>query len=320
MAASDVEDRRNRLEQVLQPILVRQTFSSREIRELCANFSSHAVTDVLKKLTLEGVLQSDESGAETIYRWRNEREKFSATAWIDRQICGTQLTQTPKSERPRERLLKCGASNLRTAELLAILIRSGRPGESALEAGERIANRMGGNLADLRGLAPKELKEISNSVSEAAYCQIMAGIELGRRLVESLQRDSGPPPVINSPEVALEYCKQQFHRLAIDTQHEEFHIVTLDTKLHPISQHQITVGTLDASLVHPREVFRKAIRDAASAILLVHNHPSGDPTPSREDYQVTDSLDAAAKIIGIRVIDHIVVAGQTAVSIRQARL
>jgi DNA repair protein RadC len=103
----------------------------------------------------------------------------------------------------------------------------------------------------------------------------------------------------------------------VDRRQEEFHVVSLDTKLFPIGHHQITVGTLDASLVHPREVFRAAIRDAASAIILVHNHPSGDPTPSREDIQVTDRLKKAADIIGIKILDHIVVASQSCVSIAE---
>ena len=95
--------------------------------------------------------------------------------------------------------------------------------------------------------------------------------------------------------------------------------MTLDTKLLPIAQHQVFVGTLDTSLIHPREVFRPAISDAASAMFLVHNHPSGDPTPSREDGQVTDRLRAAADIIGIQILDHIIVAARGCVSLSEYR-
>jgi DNA repair protein RadC len=93
--------------------------------------------------------------------------------------------------------------------------------------------------------------------------------------------------------------------------------VTLDTKLQPIKRHQITVGTLDASLVHPREVFRAAIRDAASSILLLHNHPSGDPTPSRQDREVTDRLKRSGEVLGIQVIDHIIVAKDQTISLAE---
>jgi len=103
----------------------------------------------------------------------------------------------------------------------------------------------------------------------------------------------------------------------MDGRQEQFHIVTLDTKHKPIQTHCITIGTLDASLVHPREVFRPAIRDAASAIVLVHNHPSGDPTPSRQDFCVTDQLTEAGRVLGIAVLDHIVVAGEAGLSIRE---
>ena len=117
---------------------------------------------------------------------------------------------------------------------------------------------------------------------------------------------------------AIDYCAHEFARLAADGVQEEFHIVTLDTKHKPIHRHCITRGTLDASLVHPREVFRPAIRDSAAAVLLVHNHPSGDPTPSREDHSVTKQLTEAGKLLGISVLDHIVVARRQCVSIRES--
>jgi DNA repair protein RadC len=123
---------------------------------------------------------------------------------------------------------------------------------------------------------------------------------------------------ITSTREAIQYCQAEFAYLASEAVQEEFHIVTLDTKHKPIRTHRITVGTLDASLVHPREVFRPAIRDAASAVILVHNHPSGDPTPSREDRQVTQQLTEAGKLIGITVLDHIVVAKEDAVSLRES--
>ncbi len=314
-----LDQRRTRYLEVLEPLCQFEEFTADQLRESCREASPAFVTQVLNQLTREGVLLAQQSGKQTRYRWGRDRDSFAYIHWVERQICGKQITQTPIQERPRERLLTVGAENLRTAELLAILIRTGRRGESALDAGERIANRAGDRIDAMRGWAPTDYREISRCVSEAAYCQIMAGIELGRRVMESLHRDRGPPIRIQSSAIAMDYCQRHFARLAADRRHEEFHIVTLDTKLQPIQQHQISVGTLDASLVSPREVFRAAIRDAAAAILLVHNHPSGDPTPSRQDFDVTDSLDAAAKLIGIQIIDHIVVAGQRAASIRELK-
>jgi DNA repair protein RadC len=119
----------------------------------------------------------------------------------------------------------------------------------------------------------------------------------------------------NTTEKACEFCERHFTRLATDGLQEEFHIVTLNTKNHVIATHQITVGTLDASLVHPREVFRLAIRDAAASIIAVHNHPSGDPTPSREDLAVTKRLKEAGVTLGITVLDHIAVARGGSVSV-----
>ena len=159
------------------------------------------------------------------------------------------------------------------------------------------------------------MKSISPAIEVTAYCQIMAGIELGRRVAE-VASERKTVKILSSSE-AIEFCESAFSRLMIDAKQEEFHIVTLDTKNQLISTHQITVGTLDASLVHPREVFRAAIKDAASSIILVHNHPSGDPTPSREDFAVTKRLEESGKTIGIEVLDHIVLGAFQSISIRE---
>ena len=236
---------------------------------------------------------------------------------MDEKIFGSQIAHSPTEERPRERLLAHGAAKLRTSELLAILIRSGRPGESAIDAGAKIAKHYHGHLADLPDAGRGELKSISHAVEVTAYCQIMAGIELGRRVAE-VATDKKSVKILSSSE-AVEFCESAFARLMIDAKQEEFHIVTLDTKNQVIATHQITVGTLDASLVHPREVFRAAIKDAASSIILVHNHPSGDPTPSREDFAVTKRLEESGQTIGIEVLDHIVLGAFQSISIREHR-
>ena len=207
--------------------------------------------------------------------------------------------------------------NCERTELVAILIRSGRPGESAIDAGEKIARHYHERLADLPDAGRGELKTISHAVEVTAYCQIMAGIELGRRVAQ-VATDRKPTRILSSSE-AIQFCETALARLMMDGKQEEFHIVTLDTKNQVIATHQITVGTLDASLVHPREVFRAAIKDAASSIILVHNHPSGDPTPSREDLAVTKRLEEAGETIGINVLDHIVLGAFQSISIREYR-
>lgn len=154
---------------------------------------------------------------------------------------------------------------------------------------------------------------VSRGVPRQHALRIVAAIGLAREIYEPSQ----PYTLrISSPAVAKHYCLSEFQSLKHAVQ-EEFHVVTLDTKNQPIAKHLITKGTLRNSLVHPREVFRPAISDAANCILVLHNHPSGDPTPSDQDMSVTERLEQAAEIIGIAVIDHIVVAGDKAVSIQE---
>lgn len=146
--------------------------------------------------------------------------------------------------------------------------------------------------------------------------RLMAAIELGRQIEIS---KSSPRTLekISSSSDAIDFCRRHFHRLITDGLQEEFHIITLDTKNRPIQSHLITVGTLDASLVHPREVFKPAIRDSSSSIIAAHNHPSGDSQSSREDVAVTRRLDDAGIILGIDVLDHIVMGRDGIVSIRE---
>ena len=151
-----------------------------------------------------------------------------------------------------------------------------------------------------------------------AIKRLMAGVEIGLRIAE-LDSEYSQSERITSPATAIRFCLHRFSRLAKEAKQEEFWIVTLNTKNVPIDCHQITVGTLRNSLVHPREVFRPAIRDAANCIIVLHNHPSGDPTPSDQDISVTERLEQSAEVIGIPLIDHIVVAGDKAISIQEWR-
>src|SRR5262249_45648570 len=150
-----------------------------------------------------------------------------------------------------------------------------RKGESALQAGEKVAARYNDRLHSLVDAGRGELKEIAAAIGETAYCQIMARIELGRRVAVSFANNKNRVTRIADSGCALQFCRDHVARRANDATQEEFHVVTLDVQLHVVNTHLISVGTLDRSLVHPREVFRPAIKDAAKSIILVHNHPSG---------------------------------------------
>jgi len=171
-----------------------------------------------------------------------------------------------------------------------------------------------------KGFRLESLADISQRESQltpAAFKRLRAGIELGRRIHEAKTKYRLITKISSSSD-AIDFCRLHFKRLITDSLQEQFHIVTLDTKNQVLDSHHITTGTLDASLVHPRDVFRAAIRDAASSIILAHNHPSGDPTPSREDRAVTNRLTDVGKTIGIDVLDHIVMGRDGVVSIRES--
>lgn len=314
---SDVA-RYQRYQQVLEALLREREFSLSEIREACAAERPAFVTRVVRQLHQDGYLEPVNGAASAAYRWCRERDDFSGSHWLDTKIYGVRLSRTPVTERPRERLLAHGPAALRTAELLAILVRSGRPGESALQAGEKIANRYADSLENLSAAGRGELGAVSAAVQTTAYCQIMAGVELGRRVAEAAtEARERITHRLRSTEQAFAFCADHFDRLRDDGRQEELHVVTLNTQYEVISVHRVTVGLLDASVVHPREVFRPALQDAAKAILLVHNHPSGDPTPSRKDVEVTERLEEAARTLSIPLLDHIIVARDGMTSLRE---
>lgn len=310
-SASD--KRYQRYKHVIQYAIKRPAFELDEVKNACHPELPGFITRIVNELEKSGWIVR-ENLKDKSYRWNPARE-FSPNKWLDEKLFGSQIKESPEQERPRERLLSRGAEHLTTSELIAILVRSGRPGESAVMAGQKVAKAFDSRLEDLPAAGRGELKSISCAVEKTAYCQIMAGIELGRR-VAALSDDKITIKISSSSD-AIEFCQKHFARLISDGKQEEFHIVTLDTKNQVIDTHQITVGTLDASLVHPREVFRAAIKDAASSIILTHNHPSGDPTPSREDIAVTRRLTESGKTLGIDVLDHIVLGKQSSVSIQE---
>jgi DNA repair protein RadC len=148
----------------------------------------------------------------------------------------------------------------------------------------------------------------------------MAGLELGKRLVSQRPTESMPHHKVRNTSDALAYCKEHFMRLAREAKQEEFHVVLLDEKHHVIKSVQITVGLLDKSLVHPREVFKPAVRESASAIILVHNHPNGDPTPSQDDKTITRDLKKAAETLGLQILDHIILSKDKVLSMAEERI
>jgi DNA repair protein RadC len=311
------ELRHRRYTRIFTAALAADSFALSDVKDRCAEERAAFVTLVVGQMEKDGLLERSGTKSQPVFRWTGDRQRFSAKDWADSKIYGDRITQAPKSERPRERLLDAGAASLKTSELLAILIRSGRRGESALQVGEKIAARYADRLDQLPDAGRGELAALSSAIGEPAYCQIMAGIELGRRVAEAAEGRRRRQTRITGTAEAMDYCRSTFARLADDGAQEEFHIVTLDTKNQVVASHQISVGLLDQSMVHPREVFRAAIRDAAKSILLVHNHPSGDPTPSGQDVSITRRLEQVGETVGIGVLDHIIVARQGATSLRE---
>jgi DNA repair protein RadC len=305
---------------VVNILLGKDSFQKSEIYEILRNEKPAFIGRIIGELMKEGYLNKSGSNIKPRYFWSVKREEFNAGRWIDQRIFTATVKRSPFPDRPRERLLRLGPSELKISELLAILIRSGLQGESAIQAGERLATLFGSNLEKLSLQARGELKQISKVIGETAYCQIMAGLELGKRLASQRTTESVSPHKVRNTSDALTYCKEHFMRLAREAKQEEFHIVLLDEKHHVIKSEQITVGLLDKSLAHPREVFKPAVKESASALILVHNHPSGDPTPSQDDRTITKDLKRAAETLGLRIIDHIILSKDKALSMSEERM
>ncbi len=209
------------------------------------------------------------------------------------------IAEMPETERPRERLLEFGADALSNTELLAILLRTGSLRCSVLTLARRVLTRFHGSLTHIAGASVSELREL-DGIGVAKAVEINAAFALARRMSRMTTEES---PRLTSPTEVVDYMRETLR----GKRQEEFHALLLDTKHGVIRDHCVTVGLVDRSQVHAREVFRPAIREACSRILLVHNHPSGDPTPSDQDVKCTRSLLAAGQIIGIDILDHVIV-------------
>jgi len=208
------------------------------------------------------------------------------------------IAQWPETERPRERLLTQGPQTLTNTQLLAILLRVGRQGSSAVQVGMDILDRLG----DVAGLAQCGIEELCAvpGVGEAKAAQLKAALELGKRAL------AGPLTkgikITSSCDLFTHY-----HPTLRDLRHEVFKVILLDAKHAIMRDATVSEGSLTLSIVHPREVFTLAVKESAAAVIFLHNHPSGDPTPSQEDRVLTARLVSAGEVLGIRVLDHLVI-------------
>lgn len=209
------------------------------------------------------------------------------------------IRELPRSERPRERLVDLGAHALSTAELLAILLGTGGAGQTSLRLGQEVLAAGGGSLRRL-AMQPVATLTAVRGVGTARATTIHAALELGRRMAAEAREDGAP---VRSPRDVVEVFSSRLEDLPV----EEFHVAVLDSQHRLERDITVTRGILNSSLVHPREVFREAIAERAAAVILVHNHPSGDPSPSADDRQVTEQLVAAGRLLDIPVHDHVII-------------
>jgi DNA repair protein RadC len=219
----------------------------------------------------------------------------------------TRIKDLPLEERPREKLIQNGSENLSPVELVAIILRTGSVNRTALElAGDLILE-----FKDLRGLSKASLTEIAGfpGVGQIKAIQLKAAFELGRRSLAS----NSVPSSIKKPQDIYDLLKNSF----MDLDREYFKVVHLNTKNQVMKVETTAIGVLSSSPVHPREVFKEAIKMSSAGIVLAHNHPSGDPTPSQDDILLTNRLRNAGEILGIPVIDHIVFGDNRYISLKE---
>jgi DNA repair protein RadC len=220
----------------------------------------------------------------------------------------TTMRGMPASERPRERLVALGSRVLTDAELVAILLGSGTRSQTALEVARSLLHRGG-----LRVLAQASVEELArqHGIGAARACVLKAAAEIGKRLTTM----STERAIITSPGDVGDLLMEDMRYL----DREHFRIVMLNTKNQVLAVESVAVGSLNAAIVHPREIFKAAISKSAAAVVLVHNHPSGDPTPSQDDIQITKRLVDAGRLLGIEVLDHVVIGDNRYLSLRTTR-
>ncbi len=218
----------------------------------------------------------------------------------------------PLSERPRERLLKHGIEALSAQEILALILGRGIKDESVIVTAQKLLSTFG-NLKNIAAASMEELTKIKG-IGPAKAAQIKAAFELSKRLEDSSDKDR--KATVKSPEDAIKSVKNQLK----GKKKEHFLVLSLDTRNHLINTQTISIGSLDSSIVHPREVFKEAISSTAASVIFAHNHPSGDPTPSEDDIKLTKRLVEAGEILGIEVLDHIIICDKEYISMKSRNL
>jgi len=217
------------------------------------------------------------------------------------------IKELPKVERPREKLIQYGPGKLSNSELLAILLRSGKKGENVVQLANKILKKF--SKDELPNLTFNDLKDYSG-LGPAKACEIVACFELGKRLLKDKKAE-----IYLKPKEIWEELKD-----LRDHKKEHFVIFYLDSRNQEIKREIISVGSLNANLVHPREVFEPAVRNLAAQIILAHNHPSNDPEPSEDDLEITKRLVESGKILGIEVVDHIIITKTEFISFKEKNL
>ncbi len=218
------------------------------------------------------------------------------------------IKDVPKEDRPRERLVKLGADHLSNQELIAILLGSGSKNESVMELSNRLLIHFEG-LKLLKDATIEELTAI-RGIGNAKGVLVLAALELGKRLNTFRPNERY---VIRSPEDGADFVMEEMRSL----KQEHFVVLFLNTKNQIIHRQTIFIGSLNASIVHPREVYREAVKRSAASIICAHNHPSGDPSPSQEDIHVTRRLVESGKMIGIELLDHLVIGDRKFISLKE---
>lgn len=221
------------------------------------------------------------------------------------------MRQLPASDRPYEKLEKLGAEVLSDAELMAVILRTGSRHETSVDLARRVL-KMGGNesLAYLHTVSLKELMDIEGIGRVKAF-QIKALAELSKRIASKSIIEN--KITVKTPNDVANIMMEEMRHL----EKEVFRIILLNTKNNILKTINVSVGSLNASIVHPREVFREVLKNGCSAVVLVHNHPSGDPEPSREDVDTTNRLVSAGSILGIKILDHIIIGDGKFVSLKE---
>jgi DNA repair protein RadC len=209
------------------------------------------------------------------------------------------IKELPEEERPREKLLHRGADALSDAELLAIFLRTGRRGRGAVGVGADLLRAAGGSLGRLASLGPKELRKLAKGVGPAKACELAAAFEVGKRIARQT--------VLSEPLAAPEKVYEFMGPLLQNLQRESLRVVLLDTRHRLVHEEEVSLGTLNESLAHPREILRPALSHGAYALILVHNHPSGDPSPSEADRALTRRIREAAELMQIHLLDHVII-------------